>query len=189
MAHFFEIKDLDFEPINSSLYYHVPEQKELGGWKNDIEKEKAKYRMDLHNTNFQLRDGKIRVTFRIEDQINDEDWFGVFLRVGNMGFQYESCLVYVRKNGNIEIATYPGPNIISSAPSSQRNMSGDKTLTIEIEGSAIKASIDNINLEYNRLNIQHLGYVLFGCYQTRSQFSNTQIVCHDTIETFDKFLE
>lgn len=106
-----------------------------------------------------------------------------------MGFQYESCLVYVRKNGNIEIATYPGPNIISSAPSSQRNMSGDKTLTIEIEGSAIKASIDNINLEYNRLNIQHLGYVLFGCYQTRSQFSNTQIVCHDTIETFDKFLE
>jgi len=187
LTHFFKIKDLDFEEINSSLYYHMPEQKVLGGWKNDIEKEKAKNIVVSNNTEFQMRDGKIRVTIKIEDQIKDQDWFGVFLRAGDMGPLYGSCLVYIRKNGNIEIATYPGPNIVRSAQLRPGNMSGDKTLTIEIEGGMIKASIDDINLKYSRLNIQPRGYVIFGCYQTRAKFSNVQIVCRDTIEAFDMF--
>jgi len=187
LTQFFEIKDLDFEAINSSFYFYLPEHKELGGWKNDDEKEKAKSIVVSHNTNFQMRDGKIRVTFKIEDQIKDEDWFGVFLRAGNMGPQYGSCLVYMRKNGSLEIATYPGPNIVKSTQLNQGNISCDKTLTIEIEGGVIKASIDDINLEYSRLNIQPVGYIIFGCYQTRVKFTKTQIVCRDTIEVFDMF--
>ena len=126
-------------------------------------------------------------SLKIEDQIKDEDWFGVFLRAGNMGPQYGSCLVYMRKNGSLEIATYPGPNIVKSTQLNQGNISCDKTLTIEIEGGVIKATIDNINLEYSRLNIQPVGYIILGCNQTRAHFSSTQINGCDTLESCDGF--
>ncbi len=184
---FFEIKNLDFDQQNSNLYYHSPEKKFLRCWNSEEEKKMPQQRLVYDVFNFQMRDGKIRVTFKIIDQKEDNGWFGVYFRVGNMGPLYGSCLVYIRKNGMIEIATYPGQNVVKKVQLYKKSLLDDKILTVELEGDLIRASIENIKLEYSPLDIQSRGSVMFACWNSNAKFWNAQIVCRDTIETFDMF--
>jgi hypothetical protein len=186
---FFRIKDLDFEDKNSNLYCHSSQKKVLSCWTNENEKQKiikeTLSSLRLEDSKFQMRDGKIRVTFNILDQIAEQDWFGVYLRVGSMGFLYGSILVYVRKNGKLEIATYPGTRIVKEA-TSPNALDGHKTLIIELEGDYIRANIDDINLDYSGLNVQSSGAIIFACHNSNTEYWDVQMVCRDTIETFDK---
>ena len=190
---FFRIKALDFQSENSKVYYHHPEEKLLQYWSNANEKEIFLKESSKHpvvsvpivDSNFHMRDGKVQVTFEIMDQREDIDWFGVYLRVGSMGFPYGSILTYVRKNGALEIAAYPGVRLLG-AQRLPSGATGAKTLVIELEGDRIKASIDGIDLECAGLDIQSPGEVKFASWFTNTKFWNTQIVCRDTIETFDK---
>ena len=179
MELFFKIKELDFTEKNSKLYYFSREKKVLNG-------KRQTGVLDLNNSNFYMRDGKIRVTFKITDQVDDTDWFGVYLRVGDMGCANGSILVYVRKSGELEIATYPGPKRLKFLPATNKCI-GHKTLTIELEGDYIKAEIESSILELRNLNIQYPGSVQFASFRSNSEFWDTQIVCRDTIEAFDRF--
>lgn len=58
---------------------------------------------------------------------------------------------------------------------------------IELEGDRIKANIDAIHLECGDLDIQSPGQVQFASWFTTTKFWDAQIVCRDTIETFDTF--
>lgn len=192
---FFQIKALDFKAENSRLYYYSPDKETLECWKDNKEKQriiahiKSKpglYTLSQKNTDFQMRDGKVRVTFNIVDQIDQNDWFGINLRTDGKGFSHGSVLVYVRKKGILEIATYPGAKIRKSLQLSEP-YSGDKTLKVELEGDRIRADLDNNMLDYSGLDIQSTGFVIFASLNSNSQFWNAQIVCRDTIETYDSF--
>lgn len=188
---FFSIKNLDFKPENSKLYYHHPEKKEFRYWHNKEEKEKllkessSRPFLQHVDSNFHMRDGKICIKFKIIDERDEQDWFGVYLRAGSMGFLYGSILVYVRKNGKLEIATYPGPKIIGTTSLPDKCI-GNRTLIIELEGDHIRANIDETELKCSGLNIQSRGEVKFASWFCNADFWDAQIVCRDTIETFDR---
>ncbi len=191
---FLTIKNLDFKQENSKLYYHHPEIKEFRYW--NIEEEKERYLKKISSrpvvsiqhldSNFHMRDGKVCVTFKIIDQSDKGDWFGVYLRAASMGFIYGSILVYVRKIGKLEIATYPGIKIIGKTDLGEECI-GDKKLIIELEGDHIRANIDNTELKCSGLDIQSPGEVKFASWLCNADFWDTQMVCRDTIETFDRF--
>jgi hypothetical protein len=189
---FFKIKNLDFMPENSPLYHYSLDKQNLYCWNNPSEKKLVETRQNsqfqVHNTHFQIRDGKIRVSFQFVDQLTDVDWFGIFLRVGSMGVTFDSILVYVRKSGDIEIATFPGAVILKKT-SLQDKLNGPKTLIVELEGDSITANIDNVHLEYRGLDIQSRGLVKLATYRSNAEFSNLEIVCHDTIEDFDRIFQ
>ncbi|MFC1643654.1 hypothetical protein ACFL1F_01065 [Chlamydiota bacterium] len=184
---YFKIKDLDFKKQNSPLHYYSPKKKHLKCWKNEDEKKNTNGKLARGMTEFQMRDGKVSVTFKITDQKKNDDWFGIYLRVGSMGPFHRSCLVYIRKNGKIEIATYPGPKTVKEAQLHEKSILGDKTLVVELDGNWIRASVDDVQLEHSLLDVQSQGEVMFACWNSNAEFWNTQIVCRDTIETFDKF--
>jgi hypothetical protein len=187
---FFNIKDLNFSTDKSSLYFSFPDARVLKCWNSDKEKQKIvesrRWSLSLEDSKFQMRDGKIRVDFRMLDQGNADDWFGIYIRVGSMGFLSGSILVYVRQNGEVEIAIYPGTRIVQKAklPTELFEL---KTLIIEIEGDFIRVDIDDVRLEYKGLDIQSSGSVIFASHRSNTEYGNVQIVCRDTIETFDKF--
>jgi hypothetical protein len=192
---FLEIKNLDFEPENSKLYYHHPEKKALECWSNgDQKQEIIKARREgqliravlpVENSKFHMRDGKVSVAFEITDQASDEDWFGVYLRAGGMGVLYGSILVYVRKNGCFEVITYPSTQILAEERLPGQCV-GPKTLTIELEGDQISANIEETNLKCRDLDIQSPGVVKFASWFSNAEFWDAKIVCRDTIETFDR---
>lgn len=190
---FFTIKGLDFKSDNSNLYYYHPEETLLQCWLNTSKKQeflkgyskRHGVPMSKVDSNFHMRDGKVQVTFEITDQEDDTDWFGVYLRVGSMGFRFGSILAYVRKNDTLEIVAYPGIRVLGSKTLPSGGTLA-KTLVIELEGDTIKASTDGIDLECVGLDVQSPGEVQFATWLANAKFWNTQIVCRDTIETFDK---
>jgi len=191
---FFEIKDLDFRQENSDLYYYYRHKRNLRCWKDGKEKKNGKKSFVHWPTNYQMRDGMVRVTFNISDyreEEADKGWFGVFLRVGAMGPFLGSCVVYVRGDGSLEIATFPEPKPVGPERLRRQERLNDKglTLIIQLEGNSVRASIEDedIHLEHSRLDIQSRGSVMFGCWNSNAEFWNTQIVCRDTIGTFDMF--
>lgn len=192
---FFKIKDLDFREQNSDLYYYHPQKRELRCWKDGKEKRNGRKPFASWPTNYQMRDGKVRVTFNFSDYSEedkaDTGWFGVFLRVGAMGPFLGSCVVYMRGDGRLEIATFPEPKPVGPERLRGQERLNDKELTliIQLEGNSVRASIEDedIHLEDSRLDIQSRGSVMFGCWNSNAEFWNTQIVCRDTIGTFDMF--
>ena len=201
---FFTIKRLDFQNNKqelSKLYYFQPSGKQfLSYWNNTGKKQELikelssaspkVIQLQHVDSGFHMRDGKVQVTFEIKDERDDEDWFGVYLRVGSVGFLNESILVYVRKRGDIEIVTYPRTEE-KEEEKYRKKLSGKcvgaKILTIELDGDYIKASVDGIELERGGLNIQSPGKVMFASWFCNAEFSDAKIVCRDTIETFDSF--
>jgi len=187
---FFKIKDLNFTTENSLLYYSFSDFRFLRCWNSEEEKRKIIesrfFSRSLEDSKFKMRDGKVRVDFEMLDQGDADDWFGIHIRVGSMGFIYSSILAYVRKNGKVEIAIYPGTRIVKEAQL-PTELLGLKTLIIEIEGDFIRVDIDNVRLDYKGLDIQSSGSVIFASHRSNTKYGNVQIVCRDTIETFDKF--
>ncbi|GAG57381.1 unnamed protein product, partial [marine sediment metagenome] len=115
----------------------------------------------------------------------------VFLRVGAMGPFLRSCVVYVRGDGSLEISTFPEHKLVGPERLRNQKHLNDKELTliIQLEGNSVRASIEDedIHLEHSRLDMQSRGAVMFGCWKSTAEFWNTQIVCRDTIATFDIF--
>jgi hypothetical protein len=130
-----------------------------------------------------MRDGKVRVTFEIMDQKDKKDWFGVYLRVGNMGILSASILVYVRKNGQFGIVTYPRFKKLGTKRL-RGECAGPKTLLIELEGDHIKANLGGIDLKCSDLDILSPGEVKFASHYCNSKLWDVQMVCRDTIGTF-----
>ncbi len=61
-----------------------------------------------------IRDGAVQVEFEILKGRRPDDWFGIYFRAGDDPF-LGSHLSYVRQNGMIEIAVYPGPRVIAKS--------------------------------------------------------------------------
>ena len=98
---------------------------------------------------FRMRDGAVRAEFQILEAKTPEDWFGIYLRVG-ANLLMGGYLVYVRQNGLLEVAAYPGPQVLQAVSTGQ-SISGRQILTIEFENDYLEARLGATQLNYPRL--------------------------------------
>jgi len=124
---FFRIKALPISKEHASLYCEEHASIELRARESGF---------DIQSNcppNFKMRDGAIRVSFEILGARSADDWFGVYFRAGVSPFM-GSHLVYVRQNGLLEIAVYPGPHILKTLETGQP-ISGRQELTVQFENN------------------------------------------------------
>ena len=129
---------------------------------------------------FLIRDGAVQVDFEILDSKTPNDWFGIYFRAGShpiMG----SHLVYVRQNGMVEIAVYPGPRIINTLSTGQ-TIVGKQSILIEFENNHLKVQIGNELLLTDNLSHQTPGRVLQAAWNANVDVHLAQMICRDTIE-------
>lgn len=122
----------------------------------------------------------MRATFQMLKAKSMDDWFGIYFRSAATPLM-GSHLVYVRKNGMIEVAVYPGPKILDTF-SLGRPISGRKTLTIEFENEHLEIGIGRVHFQSNRLSHQIVGRVLFAAWQSDVDVDHAEMICRDTIE-------
>lgn len=129
-----------------------------------------------------LRDGAVRVRFEFANQQQDEDWFGVYLRASGVHPGLSSCLVYARRDGRVEIASYPGTRVRRAARLSRRRLEGETELLVEIEGDTVQASLGGRTVRFEGLETQQRGLVGLGAWQSSVRCSRIEVVERDTIE-------
>jgi hypothetical protein len=171
---FFKIKTLPISNDYPSLFFKEPLTLKLRA---------AEKQIDVQSncpTTFVMRDGAVRVDFEILHANKPEDWFGVLFRSGIDPF-IGSHLVYVRKNGLIEIAVYPGPRILNTS-GKKLTIKGKQTLMIEFENDYLSAKIGNKTLVTNRLIYQVPGRVFQAAWGTNVDVHSVEMICRDTIE-------
>lgn len=129
---------------------------------------------------FLIRDGAVRVDFEILAARTPKDWFGIYFRSGTyppMG----SHLVYVRQNGMIEIAVYPGPRIIETL-STGGSITGRQSILIEFENDQLEVQMGDKQLRTDKLSHQTAGRVLQAAWRAEVDVHSVQMICRDTIE-------
>jgi len=173
---FFQIKNLTFSEKNPSLYKFYPEEKQLNG------KDKG---FKMHTLpGVRLRDGKIQTQFKFTDQRSDNEWFGIYIRFVANPFMY-SYLAYVRKNGWVEIAEYPGPEILCKKHLAPFGITNEETILVEVENNLIRVTIKNKCINYDKLRYQSQGKIGLACWYSNVIFKNVKVLCQDTIDTFE----
>lgn len=129
---------------------------------------------------FLIRDGAVQVDFEILNAKTPSDWFGIYFRAGThpmMG----SHLVYVRQNGMIEIAVYPGPRVIESL-STEQTIIGKQSMLIEFENNHLKLQMGDKQLLTDNLSHQTAGRVLQAAWNADVDVHLAKMICRDTIE-------
>lgn len=175
MVTFKRIKDLPLDETAGALYRRDDTIRpfavdgELGGWQYVC-------------LNQVFRDGAMRVRFEFRGQRSDEDWFGVYLRTSRIHPWLDSCLVYVRRNGIVEVATYPGTIIRERAGLFASRIEGEVEVLIEIEGDSVKASVGDRSVRYDGLESQGPGLVCLGAWQSSVECRRVETTDRDTIE-------
>jgi nucleoside 2-deoxyribosyltransferase len=170
---FFTIKALPMSKDQGVLYCEECGPVELRG----------RGRFDLRQigpTQFKMRDGAIRVNFEILSTDTDDDWFGVYFRAADNPF-LGSHLVYVRRNGAIEIAVYPGPDVLKTLPAGPP-VSGPQDLTVQFENNYADVQMGSARLQTDQLSHQTVGSVLQAAWQADVKVYSAQMVCRDTID-------
>jgi len=131
-------------------------------------------------TDFIMRDGAVQVDFEILRTRSQEDWFGIYFRAAaspTMG----SHLAYVRQNGMVEIAVYPGPRIIQTL-STGRAIEGKHSLTIQFENNQFELGMGDVKLRTDKLSHQTAGRVFQAAWFADVDVYSAQMICRDTIE-------
>lgn len=127
-----------------------------------------------------MRDSAIRVSFEILRAKTPDDWFGVYFRAGTSPIM-GSHLVYVRQNGAVEMAIYPGPIVLAST-SLAKARSGIQELTIEFENEQLAVRLGTARLVSDKLVHQTFGQVLPAAWDADVDVHSVEMICRDTIE-------
>jgi hypothetical protein len=172
---FFAIKRLPIGKRHPALYFQEPTPIQLRAAKQSGFANQSK-----SPPNYLLRDGAVRATFNILKVISSNDWFGIYFRSGASPL-LGSHLVYVRKNGSIEVAIYPGPQVIDRF-SLGRALSGRQTLTLEFENNHLDLRLGRARFSSEKLSHQIAGRVAFASWQADVDVTSADMVCRDTIE-------
>lgn len=173
---FFEIKALPFSSKFPELYCEeqVPIKLNARTKRNGLEIHRSKC------PNLLIRDGAVQVDFSILSANGDTDWFGIFFRP-DADQLVGSYLVYVRENGMVEIAMYPGPRVI--AKSANAIPKARHSVLVEFDNNEVNVQVDNIEV----VAVQHLsrqtpGRVLLAAYCSEVEIHSAQMICRDTIQ-------
>jgi hypothetical protein len=173
---FLEIKKLPITNQFSQLYFKEPRLIELRPLRKQVE-------LDAHSNcppDFKMRDGAVKAEFEILNAKTTDDWFGIYFRVG-VDLLMGGYLVYVRQNGLLEIAVYPGPQVLQVVNIGQP-MSGRQVLTIEFENDYAEAQIGSVKLKISNLSQQTIGQVFPAAWNTDVDLHSFEMICRDTID-------
>ncbi len=175
---FFKIKKLDFSEEYKSLYKKIPEIVMLPGTEAEIAKEKL---WVYPIKEYTFRDGAIKLEFEFVNNLNSDSWFGVYFRTAREIY-LGSYLLYIRKNGFVELAEYnPNLNIVYKKQH-LKELVGKTNLQIEIENDEVEAKINGQNCKITRLEQQIKGRIIIATYECRAQFRALELINRDTIE-------
>jgi len=134
----------------------------------------------VFSPDFMIRDAAIEVEFDIIDVRKDEDWFGVYFRSGIPPTQ-RSNLVYVRKNGILEVAVYPGPRVIERYDLG-KNITGRNILKMEFDNNYLEISLGSNVYKTNKIYFQEMGLIFLAAWYADVDVYSARMICRDTIE-------
>jgi hypothetical protein len=120
---FFEIKRLTISKRHTGLYFREPAPLRLQAI--SLKENGSDFDMkSMSPPSYILRDGAVKTRFEILKAKSAEDWFGIYFRFGASPF-LGSHLVYVRQNGVIELAVYPGQRSLRLFRYQMRYLAGE----------------------------------------------------------------
>jgi hypothetical protein len=114
---------------------------------------------------------------------SDDDWFGIFFRQTYANPWLGGHLLYIRKNGSLEIVGLP-VQLLQKKDYGDLGLATNHTIQFAVDGNKIRACLDDKSedcLETDSLNNQSHGYFGLHCYNTEVTFSSVETVCRDTI--------
>ena len=128
---FLMIKKLDFSSEYKDLYKKLDQLIVLPGTKEEVKENLLYWTSKINDPPF--RDGAIKLKFKFLNNHNLDSWLGVYFR-SSREFLSDSCLLYIRKNGSVELGIYPGPVIIDKRQLDDPNiLEQEVNLLLEIE--------------------------------------------------------
>lgn len=127
-----------------------------------------------------IRDGAVLAEFELLETKTKTDWFGIFFRAGETP-SLGSQLVYARRNGRIEVATFPGPQIIDYWELGHE-ISGRQTLELQFENDQLELKLGEELHKTVALSRQVAGRILPAVHDANADISTMQVICRDTIE-------
>lgn len=177
---FFKIKKLNFSEENKSLYRKIPETIVLPGAESEIGKDKL---WSYPIKDFLFRDGAIKLEVEFVNCLNDKSWIGVYFRLARH-FYLGSCLMYIRKNGFIELAEYdPNLNVTYKKQCLDPiDLNAKIDLLLQVENNQVEVRVNGENFTIPELKQQRNGGIMLATYECRTQFKNLELINRDTIE-------
>jgi hypothetical protein len=131
-----------------------------------------------------MRDGALRVKFKFKKG-EQEDWFGVFIRSSLPNPWMGGYLLYIRKNGSLELAGLP-VNLLKKRKTSQLMNDEEHVLQFGVDGDNLVAYLDdNLKkcLRIQGLDDQSPGDLSLSCHGRDSDivFREVETVVRDTM--------
>jgi hypothetical protein len=117
-----------------------------------------------------------------------DNWFGIFFRAHPVYPTFASYLAYVRQNGSLEVAIFPGRTqayeVFERSPSPGPALSSKReTMVIEFENDYLQIQVGERRLITRKLSFQNVGRIFFGAWQAEVELIGAEMICRDTIDT------
>lgn len=180
---FLKIKNLVFSPEYRNLYKMTQGPILLPGTKEELGKNSFWYTTNSF-TQEVFRDGALNVEFKFLNNLNVDSWFGIYFRAARE-FLWDSYLLYIRKNGSVELGLYPGPIIEAKKQLADSSvLNGDVELQIQFENNSLEVKIHNETFHFTNLRRQRLGNIFIATWESRAEFRDVESINRDAIELF-----
>jgi hypothetical protein len=139
-----------------------------------------------------IKNLRLRIEYKFINVSDDIDWLGIHLRASPVSVQ-PSELVYVRKNGSLEVVTLPTgrPPVPSQDKENKENIMSDDFTRLELilDGNKLLAATSTKELSDESIQLESLGNIYLqanGHNQEKRdnlsiEFRNVEVISLDTI--------
>ncbi|MFA6571111.1 MAG: hypothetical protein WCT77_07725 [Bacteroidota bacterium] len=181
---FFKIKELPFSDKLGKFYFKKEVPFELIGINNTS----FPFASHTEDDYLKMKDGSVKVEFEItkllEGQVEEirKNWFGIYFRsaLDNLNL---SNLLYVRKNGKVEIAQYSGQYSIQNIWDYGSDILGRNILEFEFNNNYIKVKFNGKDFPSKEVSLyQNFGVITFAVWGVNAIVYSVEMISRDTME-------